>query len=285
MALDQLLRLGLSARAVHYRAGKGRLHRIHHGVYAVMPRALLTREAHWQAAVLACGPGAALSHRSAAGLHGLRHYSHTTVEVTIPTRATRCHRGVTVHRSPGLTTRDITEIKTIACTTPARTLLDLAEVLGRRALERVFDQAEIMELFDLRAIEDQLARHPSRPGTPAVRAVLDEHYIGTTATENDFEEDFLALVRGGGLPTPEVQQWLVLDDGGPAIRADFLWRRRRLVVETDGRGAHHTWQARERDSDRDQRLTVAGWRVIRVTRKQLRNHPRAVLARLRTLLA
>lgn len=80
----------------------------------------------------------------------------------------------------------------------------MAEVIGRRGLERVFDQAEILEVFDLRALESQLERNRYRPCAGVVGVVLDEHYAGRTPTWSELEERFLTLTRGGGLPDPEV---------------------------------------------------------------------------------
>jgi predicted transcriptional regulator of viral defense system len=281
--LDQLAELGLSPRAVQKRAVAGRLHRIHQTVYSLVPKKLLTREGLYMAAVLACGPGAALSHRSAAALHGLRSWGHTSIEVTVPRRSTRTHSGVAVHRSTTLTEADTTVVNNIPVTTIARTLFDLAELVDQRQLERAFDQAEIVEGLDLNKINDQLARNPTRPGAKRVRHVLENHYIGSTPTENDFEEALLALTRALGLPDPEVQFWIDPGDGEPPIKADFAWPDRRIVVETDGRRTHGTKQAFEADRRRDQRLIATGWTVIRTTWRQLKQRPhelRPVLLRL-----
>ncbi len=260
-ALKQLLGLGLQRRAVQQRAAAGRLHRVHHGVYSVAPPELLSRYGRWTAAVLACGPGAVLSHRSAAALHELRATERANVEVTVPGRSTRKRAGIDIHRSTTLTAADTTRFNGIPTTTVARTQLDLADVISRRALERAYDQADILEVFDLGALNSQLERNRHRPCARVVRAVLDEHYIGSTPTWNQFEEAFLKLTRATGLPDPDVNVWVAPDDGESAMRVDFVWRRQRLVVETDGHGTHRTRQAFERDRRRDQRLTLAGWRV------------------------
>ncbi|HWF74252.1 MAG TPA: hypothetical protein VG186_12960 [Solirubrobacteraceae bacterium] len=236
------------------------------------------------AAVLASGPGAVLSHRSAAALHRLRPSGGVKIDVTVPTRSRRQHSGVEVHRSVTLTPADITLVENIPCTTVARTQLDLADVIPRRGVERAFDQAEVLEVFDLRAIEDQLARNPTRPAAQVVRSVLDEHYAGSTVTWSWIEERFLALVRAAGLPRPEVNYWIVLDDGGPAIRADFAWPAHRVVIETDGHGTHHTRQAFEHDRKKDLRLAAARWRPARVTKRRLKDEPALVEATLRSLL-
>lgn len=284
VGLRQIRALGLSAAAVRARAACGRLHRIHQGVYALVPRELLSRNGLYMAAVLACGPGAALSHRSATALHELRAYGGTSIDVTVPTRSNRSHTGITLHRSPGLTRADTTRISNIPCTTVARTLLDDAEILQRRPLERVFDQSEILEVFDLRAVNDQLARNPSRHAVRTVKAILAEHYIGSTPTWSELEEAFLALTRATGLPKPDVNAFIDPGDGDRPIRVDFVWRAQRIAVETDGRKTHKTRQARERDPRRDQRLTTAGWRPIRTTWRQVMRRPHELAPTLQALL-
>ena len=71
-----------------------------------------------------------------------------------------------------------------------------------------------------------------------IKALLNEHYIGSTPTWSELEEAFLALCRADDLPQPEVNRWITLPDGGPAIRADFLFRNERIVVETDSHRFH-----------------------------------------------
>ena len=166
----------------------------------------------------------------------------------------------------------------------ARTQLDLADVINRRGVERAFDQAEILEVFDLSALEDQLARNPYRRGVGLIRSVLAEHYVGHTPTWSEFEERFLAFVRAAGFPQPEVNYWIVLPDGGPAIRADFAWPAQRVVIETDGRGTHRTRQAFERDRRNDLRLAAAQWRPARVTSRRLKEEPALVEATVGSLL-
>ncbi len=261
-----------------------RLHRIHSEVYSVVPRELLVREGHWLAAVLAAGSGALLSHRSAAALHGLRPYGSSKIDVTIPVRNGRTRAGLRIHRSITLIDRDATIESAIPCTTVARTLLDLADVLSRRQLERAFDQADVQEQLDLNAITDQLDRNRPRKGAGIVRALLEEHYIGSTLTWSELEEAMLRVTRLANLPPPEVNAWIVLPDNEGAIRGDFVWREQRLIVETDGHRFHGTRQAFERDRRRDQRLTMYGWRVVRVTSRQLAYRPHEVAAVLITLL-
>ncbi len=284
-ALAQLLDLGLTPSGVRKRVASGRLHRIHRAVYALVPSELLGRDGRFMAAVLACGPGAALSHRSAAALHELRATERAGVDVTVPSRSPRKHPGIDVHRSTTLAEADTTHVNGIRCTTIARTQIDLADVVNDRAVERAYDQAEILEAFDLRALEDQLARNRCRRATPRVRAILERHRVGATATWSELEERLLALCRASGLADPEANAWIAPDDGEPAIHVDFLWRAEpRLVVETDGRRYHATRRAFESDRRRDQRLTLAGWRVVRITWRQLIQAPEQVTTMLRALL-
>ena len=283
--LHQLRELGLTARGAQKRVAAGRLHRIHQGVYSLVPRELLKWQGLYMAAVLACGPNAVLSHRSAARLHELRNYGFWRIEVTVPGRSTRTHEGLAVHRSTTITEVDVTVVAGIPVTSIHRTLFDLAEVLTQRQLERAFDQAEIMQLLDLNMVHDQLARNPNRPAAKAVRHLLQTHYIGSTPTENEFEDAFLALTRSIGLPDPRTQFYIDPGDGEPPLRADFAWPEYRIVIETDGRRTHGTKQAFENDRRRDQRLIAAGWTVIRTTWRQLTQRPHELRETLLTLLA
>lgn len=283
-ALWQLLELGMIPSSVHKRCERGRLHRMHRTVYSLIPPRLLSREGRWMAAVLAAGPGAALSHDSAGALHELVRTEAARSQVTVPSTRRRHHPGIRIHTSQTLTDADVTRVNKIPCTTVARTLLDLADVLDRRRLERAFDQAEVMQALNLRAIQDQLQRNATRSAAGRVRGLLEAHYIGSTPTESELEEAFLALCRRAGLPQPELQQWLQLGDGEPPIRVDFLWRAQRVVVETDGESYHGTHQAALRDARRDQRLIAHGFKPIRTSWRQIFYAPAELVATLKALL-
>jgi predicted transcriptional regulator of viral defense system len=274
--LAQLVELGLTVSAVHKRTATGRLYRVHQSVYSLAPPELLSRNGRFMAAVLACGPRAVLSHRSAAALHGLRATDRAGIDVTIPRRSTLTRAGIDVHRSTTLTQADTTEVDGIPCTTIARTLLDLAGVVSRPQQERALNQAEVLEVLDARALDDQLERNVKTPVARKLKAALAEHDPAQAPTESKLEEEFVTLCRRIGLPTPERQAYIAPDDGEPACRVDFLWRAARLVVETDGARYHRTRRAMERDSRRDQRLTLAGWRVVRVTWQQVTKEPATV---------
>jgi very-short-patch-repair endonuclease len=265
----QLLALGLGADAIDWRVRRRRLHIVHRGVYAVGHLAL-TRNGRFIAAVLACGEGAALSHFSAAVLWGMLQAGGQAIHVTASGR--RRVRGVVVHVAP----LDGERVRRhgIVVTTPARTLVDLADVVEqRRTLERAFDEAEYLGL-DWRSAAP---RH-GRRGSGLLSSVLAVHRPGTTRTRSELEEMFLALVDRHGIARPEVNVQI------EGYECDFVWREHRLVVETDGAAAHSTHRARERDPIRDSRLMAAGWRVWRVSYEQIVRQPRVVAMELRRLL-
>jgi len=286
IALDQLVAAGLTPDAVRKRVASGRLWRVHRGVYAVGHRTLAWRGAV-MAAVLACGEGAAASHRTVAALRRLRQDNRGRIDVSSPGRRGRGVAGIDAHRGdtlrPGV---DVDIVDGIPCTSLARTLLDLAEVVDRRQVERACEQADVLQLFDLKAIEDVLDHAGAgRPGAALLRAVLADLADATpTTTRSELEERFLALCRRAGLPAPEVNAWIQPDDGGTGIEADFLWRAQRLIVETDGRDVHMTRASFESDRVRDGRLLLAGWRVLRVTDRRMRREPDRVAQTVRALL-
>lgn len=194
ISLPQLKRLGLGPSAVRERVQAGRLHGIHRGVYAV-GHPLLTAEGRWMAAVLACGEGAALSHRSAAILWGLRAGGGTRVEVTTPRRTGRTRTGIRVHTRRRLTVADLATCRRVPCTSVARTLLDLATILRPSELENARDRAEQLRLFDRRAIDELLARAQGERGTKRMREMLENLDPSGVLTRTEIERLMLALCR------------------------------------------------------------------------------------------
>jgi hypothetical protein len=205
------------------------------------------------------------------------------IDVTAPGSRGRRRDGIRVHSAATLTPADVTVIDNIPCTTLARTLLDLAEVAGRRELERALDRAEQQRLLDMRSLEDVLTRGNGRRGTPLLRAVLSEHTAGSTLTRSDLEEAFLAIARAAGHPPDATNVWIAFPEGSGA-EADFVYRERSLIVEVDGRDPHTTRKAFKRDRYRDQRLMLLGWRVVRFTWQQVMYEPAYVAHTLRGLL-
>jgi predicted transcriptional regulator of viral defense system len=284
VAFAQLIAIGFSASQINSWITSGRLHRVHHGVYSIAPPELLTRKGRYMAAVLACGRGAVLSHRSAADLHELRATDRSKIEVIVASEYKRLVRGVEVHRSRTLAAHDITTVDHIPCTTVARTLLDLAGVVGRRPLERAIEQAEVQEVLDGADLDRQLGRNRHTRAASRLRAVLADHDDTSAPTESEFEERFLAFCKNARLSLPERQVYINLDDGEPPVRGDFVWRAQKLIVETDGNRYHRTRAAFESDRRKDQRLTLAGWRVLRITWRQLKAEPERIAKMIRRAL-
>src|SRR4051812_26745009 len=279
VSLTQLCRLGLEDSTVRMRIAAGRLHRIHRGVYAVGHRVLST-EGHWMAAVLACGEGAVLSYQDAAELWAMRRRSgRTYIDVTAPRRGGRRRPRIRVHSGATLHPADVTTHRGIPCTSPARTLLDLAEVLDRNALQRAVERAEALRIFDLVAIDELLARSNGRRGAPALRAAIARYR--DTVTRSDIEDALLAICANANLARPGVNVWRPELN----IEVDFMWPDRRLIVEADGHETHGTRAAIERDHRRDRRLRALGWRVERFTWHEITHEPDAVAAALSQLLA
>ncbi len=275
----QLLALGLTARQIGAWADRGRLHRVHGGVYA-LGHAALGSHGRWLAAVLRGGPEAVLSHRSAGALWGVVPQHTGPVEVTV--RSGKAARsGVYFHRLP-LAADECDSVDRIPVTGPGRTLCDLASVLSRRALLRAMHEAEIRRLGGTLSMSDVLARYPRRRGAAVASAALAEQAEPLGVTRNDFEAEFLALIEAAGLPRPRVNP--VLRIAGRTVEPDFAWEHARVIVELDGREVHLTPQAFERDRARDRALQARGWRTVRVTWRQARFDARAVVADLRSLI-
>ncbi|HZA89075.1 MAG TPA: DUF559 domain-containing protein [Solirubrobacterales bacterium] len=156
-------------------------------------------------------------------------------------------------------------------------------MIDRRALERAYEQAEVLGILNLVAVQDVLARSLGRHGATVLRAIVSDLDAGPSLTRSELEERFLAVCDAAGIPRPRVNAWIPLDGGG--VEVDFLWPAQRLAVETDGHRVHGTRQAFERDRRRDRRLLLAGWRVARFTWRQLVRDPEEVAATIRALLA
>ena len=278
VSLAQLEAIGLRPAAAGARAVAGRLHRVHRGLYAV-GHPLLSPRGRMQAAALACGAGAFISHRSAGALWGIAATSQAFVDVSSPGRSGRRHDGVRVHRGASALPRDVTTLDGIPCASLARTLLDLAGVVGREALARACEQAEILGLFDLKAIDDVLARARRRRGTARLRRVLAMLDPEPVFARSELERRFLTLCRRVGLGRPRVNAWVPLSSGG--LEVDFLWSHLGLVAEVDGHRYHGTRSAFERDRRRDQLLTAAGYHHVRFTWRQVTGSPGEVTATLR----
>ncbi len=262
VTLAQLRGLGLTASAVRSRAEEGSLLHLHEGVYAVghLPKA---REVRYMAAVLACGPDAVLSHRSAADLLGIGENRRARIDVTAPGRRGRSPRGIHAHRDGSLVAADRTEVSGIPCTSVARTLLDFAGTAPIWELRKAVGKAEVKRVLDKGAVRELIKRSRGRRGVARLRMVLDEIHPETRRTLSYMERLFLEMCARAALPRPEVN--VALRIGSDEFKPDFLWRDAGLIVEADSRQFHDTDMAFLDDRRREQRLQLAGWRVSHCT--------------------
>jgi very-short-patch-repair endonuclease len=267
----QLLDSGLTATQVRHAQRAGRLHRMHRGVYGLLPPAALPRLARHHAALLACGPHALLSHHTAAQLLGLERFVDTEIHVT--STDDRRHPGLIVHRTRALPRSDRTKVGRLRVTSIPRTVDDLARTLDSdRAFERLVDEAlkhvsqsKLTGVVRVRT----LLRTEAQDGGPG------GHW--SSLTRSAAEERLLAMIRHAGLPEPEVN--VALGDYVP----DFLWRQQRVIVEFDsyrhhsGPAAFHAGHARHNDL-----TAVERFEVLHVT---WRHRPEQVLVWIATALA
>lgn len=264
----QLLDLGLSRNAITHRLNTGRLHAVATGVYAV-GRPEMTQHGRWMAAVLCCGPGALLSHGSAAALWGIGR-EHRGIEVTARCASPRRRPGIRVHRRPTLAEHNATSQRDIPVTGIVQTLVDFAAVHKQPAVERAVNEADRLELIDPPALRSALEVHRCEPGVRPLRTILDRRTFRLTRSE--LERLFLPMAKAVGLPLPLTKQWV------NGFEVDFYWPELGFVIETDGLQYHRTPAEQARDRLRDQAHTAAGMRNLRFTHEQVRYEPEHVRA-------
>jgi very-short-patch-repair endonuclease len=279
VARCQLRELGLSDDQIDRRHARGALHRLHRGVYAV-GHANVDRRGRWLAAVLASGIGAVLSHRSAGELLGILPGSSRASEITRHA-GWRSLPGFTSHQ--GSLPNDETQIvDAIPTTGLSRTVLDLAGRSSQAQVERMLNEAEVLGLTDATSIPMLLERYPRRAGSALLRRVFRERAVARGITRKELERRFERLLDSTDLPEPRRNADIAV--GGRFFEVDCLWTEQRLIVELDGRAAHGTEMAFERDRERDRLLTADGWRVARITWRQLHGDADSVLGDLRRML-
>jgi very-short-patch-repair endonuclease len=276
----QLRRLGYSESAISRAAELGRLHRLHRDVYAV-GHTNLTDQGRHLSAVLACGPGALLSHRSAAWLWGILS-SRTPVpwpiEVTGP--QPRLPRGsIWLHRSRSLLDEDRRTREGIPLTSVPRTVLDMAPRLGPERLGSIIESSERLELFDLAEFDSLLARSNGHHGWGRLRRALAGYRDDEAFTRSPPERRFLKLIRRSRLPQPSFNVYVA------GHEVDVYWSRERFAIELDSFEFHRTRAAFERDRRRQEDLKVAGIDLLRITSRRLDDDPAQLIERLEVLLA
>jgi len=266
----QLHTAGVRRGSLEWRLETGALHRRYRGVYLVGHR-LAVPGADELAAVLACGEGAFVSHRSAAALWGLGRAPVGEVDVVVVERNCRSREGIRVQRVQRMFDTDRSSRRGIPVTSAARTVIDFAASTGRDQAERAIAEACALKLTNEPQILAAVDRGPNRAGVAQVRAILGQPG-GPKRTRSDGERAMLRLVRAARLPAPLTNAPLL------GFNADFLWPAERVIVEVDGYDVHSHRAAFERDHRRDIVHKNAGYEVLRFTARQIEDEPLYVAA-------
>ena len=217
------------------------------------------------AAVLVCGAGAVLSHRSAGALWGIAAERAGCVDVSVARHCYLSHPGIKVRSRPALRTHDVSTRVRIPVTTPARTLVDLATELSSNQLERAVNEADKRDLIDPEALRVALDDYAGQPGVRLLRDLLDRRTF--RLSDSELEVLFRPLAAAAGLPTPQTKEIV------NGFEVDFYWPALGLVVETDGLRYHRTAAAQSRDALRDQTHTAAGLTPLRFSHHQVKYEP------------
>jgi len=228
-------------------------------------RSELSRKGSWMAAVLACGQGAFLTHRSAGALYGICEERPNRIEVGVPRPHGRESADIRLRRRPSLPSQDVGTLDRIPITSPVRTMVDLATDLSDKYMLRAVNEADKLDVIDPEALRCQLDAYTGVPGAKRLIALLDRDTF--VLTQEELERLFLPLVTEVGLPLP------ITGEIVNGYEVDFLWPDLRLVVETDGLRYHRTPAAQARDLERDQAHTAAGFTRLRFSHWQVKHDP------------
>jgi very-short-patch-repair endonuclease len=266
---EQLRRLGFKDGAISHAVATGRLHRVFHGAYALGHQRIAKR-GRLMAATLACGTGAVISHRSAGALLGLLDKGPVVIDVIAPLSRGRGIVGIYLHRVRTPRLEETGTFDDIPCTSPARTLVDLAGTVGEWTLRSAFERAARHEMLDIAAIERSI--DPRRRGMKVLLKLIEEWrgaapLLGKRGRlKSPLEAKVLPLVIGRDLPAPLFNAPVQIANG--RIEVDFLWPDHRFALEADSRDFHGIAVAFERDRWRDRELMRAGYSTLRVTNRQ-----------------
>jgi very-short-patch-repair endonuclease len=286
VARAQLRSAGLSDDQVDNWARGGRIRRVSRGVYAV-GAAPISERGRIQAAALASGRGAVVSHRSAAFLLGIGERSPRVVDLIPPCQGGRKVDGIRFHNATFPSRHELVRVQGIVCTNVARTMVDLAGTYGEDGLRETFERAAAEGKLDLGGIEEVLESGGKRRGAPALRRVIEDwrpvaERARYATVRSLFEAKLLPLVAKARLPMPRINA--PVRTAERVLEVDLLWDDERFVVEADSRRHHGTEVAFERDRKRDLELMEVHYDVLRVTWKQVEFEPQKVFAVVRSEL-
>lgn len=269
----QALETGLTKSALQRRIRRGRLERIHPGVYRVGGSAPTFEQRAFAAAAWG-GVGAVVSHSSAAHLWRMVETPPANHDILSPRKRTRPPRGICPHFTSKLSPRDRGTLRNIPITSPIRTLIDLAGVLPEGHVERALHQAIVDRRVTERALWARLNDAPRQGarGPTVLRRVLASG--GRPSVASPLEREVARVLSGPGLP-PFRREHPVYFDGG-VYYLDFAWPHFKVALEADGRRWHSDVASFEHDRARHNLLLTAGWRVVRITEQQVRSDPRAI---------
>jgi hypothetical protein len=273
VSVHKLHACGLNSSAITVRVRRGQLCRVRRGVYAVGSGALTLRGT-FTAAVLACGDDAILAYYAAAAWHAMRPWSPRSIDVIVQGGAGRAIEGIRAHRTRSLDPFDVWRRDSILVTSPARTALDLATDMTPLALRRMVRQSFAEGILSVRQLTDVLGRSPRHRGAAKLRALLADGYV---PTRSELEDRGLDVLASAGIARPEVNVGLAFAER--RIHPDLFWRDARVVVELDGSRWHDDTLTRADDADKQAILEAAGLRVLRVSWRQLVDHPQQTAAR------
>jgi very-short-patch-repair endonuclease len=272
VARRQLLAAGATRNQIGHRLRTGRLHELYRGVYLV-GHAIPPPYAKEMAALLACGPTAVLSHRTAASLWNLLPYpAPGDVCVTVSPERSAARPKLEIHRAR-IDPRDIRHRHRLTLTGPPRTILDLAASYDEPDLEHLVAEAQYRKLARETELRAQLGRNLSKRGAPALKAVLDLPG-GPQRTRSPAEREMLARLRRAGITGYQCNVRI------HGYEVDLLWHDRSFAVEIDGYDGHSGRVAFERDHLKLATLNAHGIRVMPITGRQIRRDPDGVLERL-----
>ncbi|MGN6587642.1 MAG: type IV toxin-antitoxin system AbiEi family antitoxin domain-containing protein [Solirubrobacterales bacterium] len=273
---QQMRKIGLGDKAIDHAIATKRLHRVFRGVYAVS-NPLVNERARLRAAALACGPDAVISHLSAGALLRLLDKGPVVIDVIAPGDRGRHIDGIRFHRVRAPRLEETGTVHGIPCTSPARTLVDLAGTVGDWTLSSVFERAAQRGMLDIPAIE--AAMDPGRRGMKSLRALIDMWRNAAPLAKNGklkspLEAKVLPILARRHFPVPLLNAPVQIANG--QIEVDFLWPDHRFVLEADSRDFHATHIAFERDRWRDRELMRAGYLTLRVTHRQAEREAEAI---------
>jgi predicted transcriptional regulator of viral defense system/very-short-patch-repair endonuclease len=271
-AVHHLRELDINRHVRTHRLATGRWELVHEGVYRVVG-APLTWRGRLLAACWAGGTRAVASHRSAGELWELPGRNRNAIEITCPRWRRTQHDHLIVHESLAFDEVDTTVVDQIPVTTVARTLFDLAGVVGPTTLDIAVATALRRHLTtsrELEAILDRLARR-GRAGTVKFRAVLALHQSTPAQTESEGEHLVMRLLAKHGLPAPVPQYEIRRADGTLLARVDFAYPDLKIAIEYDSYAHHLGTEAHDRDGARRNAVVGMKWWPITATAADLRN--------------